>query len=86
LKTASSALLVTRLSYRILFGHQTARAGRIASARQTLPATLLRSTQAFLRNRASDSVCGFEGNRPRLDLLLAEQAAFTRRKTRETDR
>ena len=35
LRTARSAVLVTRLSYRILFGHQTARAGRIPSARQT---------------------------------------------------
>ncbi len=51
--------LVTRLSYRLLPGHQTAPAGRIPAGRRTRPVTVLRSAQAFFRDR-----CGRPGKRP----------------------
>ena len=68
--------LATRLSYRILPGPRTAPVARIATRRRKRPATVLRSAQAFLRDRAGDAIGGPDRDPPRLDLLLAEEPAL----------
>ncbi len=54
--------LATRLSYRILPGPRTAPVARFARARRGRPATVLRSTQAFLRDRPRDAIGRADGH------------------------
>jgi hypothetical protein len=79
-------MLVTRMSYRILFDHQTALTGRIAQPGQTRSLAVLRSTQAFLRDRASHSISRSNRDCARFDLLFAEKPALTGGKPRKRNR
>src|SRR5262249_48985045 len=68
--------LASRLSYRILPSPRTAPLVRIPPVRRTRSATVLRSTQAFFRDRAGHAIGGPDRDPARLHLLLAEEPAL----------
>src|SRR5271157_1407787 len=75
----------SRDTYRFPLEPRIAPRSRIACGRDTRPASVLRSAQAFLRDVAGHAVSHLDGDAAALDLIFAEEPSLARRKTRQGD-
>src|SRR5208282_4763655 len=75
----------SRDTYRFPLEPRIAPRSRIACGRDTRPASVLRSAQAFLRDVAGNAVSHLDRDPAALDLIFAEKPSLAGRKTRQGD-
>src|SRR5271166_6597369 len=74
-----------RDTYRFALEPRIAPRSRIAGGRDTRPASVLRSAQAFLRDVAGHAVSHLDRDAAALDLIFAEEPSLARRQACQSD-